>query len=133
MRDSWIAALVLAVLAAARGEAHHSNAIFDLGAVLDLRGTVTRYDWRNPHVYIYVDAASEPGASTEWRIEADPTPIMARSGWAPDTLAIGDAVTLRVHPDATGRASHALLISLAKSDGVFLTMRAGGRDAAEPA
>jgi len=133
VKDSWFAALALAVLVSPRAEAHHSNAIFDLNTVLTLRGSVTRYDWRNPHVYIYVDASGEPSAPAEWLIEADPTPIMARSGWGPGTLAIGDAVTLRAHPDATGRSSHALLISLAKADGVFLTMRAGGRESAVPA
>jgi hypothetical protein len=122
-----VSATVL-VAAALPAQAHHSNVIFDLGTVVTLRGTVTRYDWRNPHVYVFVETQTD-GASTEWQVEADPTPIMARSGWDRDTLAPGDAVTIRAHPDATGRPDHALLVSLAKPDSVLLTMRSGGRDA----
>jgi hypothetical protein len=110
-------------------QAHHSNVIFDLASVVTVRGTITRYDWRNPHVYIYVESPDDGGVQAEWLVEADPTPIMVRSGWGPDTLALGDVVTMRVHPDTTGRPAHALLISMAKADGVFLTMRSGGRAA----
>jgi hypothetical protein len=126
-------ALTAAVAAAGLvpAAAHHSNVIFDLGTVITVRGAVTRYDWHNPHVYLYIASAGDSG--TEWLVEADPTPIMARSGWGPDTLAVGDPVTVRAHPDATGRPAHALLISMAKADGVLLTMRSGGRSAAVPA
>jgi hypothetical protein len=119
-------ALTAAVAAAGLvpAAAHHSNVIFDLGTVITVRGAVTRYDWHNPHVYLYIASAGDSG--TEWLVEADPTPIMARSGWGPDTLAVGDPVTVRAHPDATGRPAHALLISMAKADGVLLTMRSGG-------
>ncbi|HSG64655.1 MAG TPA: DUF6152 family protein, partial [Gammaproteobacteria bacterium] len=129
MRTSLSSIAALAMAAVVPAQAHHSNVIFDLGAVTTVRGTVTRYDWRNPHVYVFVAVQDASGAAVEWQIEADPTPIMARSGWDRATLAPGDAVTIRAHPDATGRPDHGLLISLAKPDGVFLTMRSGGREA----
>jgi hypothetical protein len=132
-RASRLAIVALALTDIASVSAHHSNVIFDLDSVVTVRGTVSRYDWRNPHVYIYVESRDAVGAMVEWKLEADPTPIMARSGWARDTLAAGDVVTARAHPDAIQPNEHALLISLAKADGILLTMRSGGRASAQPA
>lgn len=131
---TYCSALVGIVLAIALpASAHHSNAIFDLTAELTLRGTVTRYEWRNPHVYVYVETADGSEQPVEWQLEGDPTPIMARSGWTGTSLVPGDVVTVRVHPDATGPQHHGLIVSLATPDGVFLTPRAGGRAAPRPA
>ncbi|NIW24509.1 MAG: hypothetical protein GWN29_08055 [Gammaproteobacteria bacterium] len=117
------------LVAALPVSAHHSNIIFDRDTEITIRGAVTRYVWRNPHVYIYVESPNDTGGMSEWQIEADPTPIMARSGWGPDSLAPGDPVIVRGYPDRTAPDEHALLISLARPDGVLLTMRTGGRDA----
>ena len=70
---------ILAVTVALPASAHHSNVIFDRDTEITIRGAVTRYIWRNPHVYLYVETPNEAGGTSEWQIEADPTPIMARS------------------------------------------------------
>ena len=124
-----IASLAFALIVALPADAHHSNVIFDRDTEITIRGAVTRYIWRNPHVYLYVEAPNAAGGTSEWQIEADPTPIMARSGWGPGSLAPGDPVIVRGHPDRTRPDEHALLISLATADGALLTMRSGGRDA----
>jgi len=124
-----IALLAVVLTAALPASAHHSNIIFDRDTEVTIRGAVSRYVWRNPHVYIYVEAPNAAGGTSEWQIEADPTPIMARSGWGQDSLLPGDPVIVRGYPDRTNPDEHALLISLATPDGVLLTMRTGGRDA----
>ena len=86
---------LLTVLAAASASAHHSHTRFDLERVVALQGTVVRYEWKNPHVYLTID--DEAGA--EWLIETDPTPVMSRSGWTRDSFAPGDAVAVRANPD----------------------------------
>jgi hypothetical protein len=114
-------------LLATLASAHHSNVIFDMDSTITLQATVTRYDWRNPHVYLYVTTQNNLGEHVEWQIEADPTPIMVRSGWSRDTLAAGDRITVRVHPDKTQPEGHGLLVSLLQGDGELLGMRTGGR------
>ena len=48
--------LIAVSVVAAPVSAHHGFAsIFDMNSVVTLQGTVSRYDWRNPHVYVYVD------------------------------------------------------------------------------
>ncbi len=119
--------ITVTLLLASPVSGHHGNSIFDLASVVTLQGTISRYVWRNPHVYVYVEARDNAGHLVEWQLEGDPTPIMTRSGWASTTLTPGDPVTVRMNPDRNAQRNHALLVSLTKADGVFLTPRSGGR------
>jgi hypothetical protein len=123
----------LALLAAATipgsASAHHSAVIFDTTSIVVLSGTVTRFDWTNPHVYIYVETRDDTGAPIEWQVETDAIAILTRSGWSSDVLAPGDQVTVRGNPDRDPQRDHVLLISLGRDDGSVLMPRAGGRAA----
>lgn len=55
---------------------HNSFAAFDMENEVTIEGVVTRYQWKNPHLYFYVDAADESGGSVEWRVEAGPLALM---------------------------------------------------------
>jgi hypothetical protein len=99
---------------------HHSPAGFDLQTTVDIRGEIVRYDWQNPHVYVLVDSGDG-----EWLLEADPTPLMSRSGWSRSTLQPGDAVSVRLQPDRDRTRKHGLLVSLTTPDGVTLGLRSG--------
>ena len=122
--------LLLAVFGVAAGpiHAHHSPAAFDRGSTVEIRGEVTRYDWKNPHVYIFVEATDDSGQSAEWLVEADPTPLMARSGWSASTVTPGDIVSLSMFPDRDAEKRHGLLRSLTTSNGVTLGMRTGASE-----
>jgi hypothetical protein len=106
--------------------AHHSPASFNLDAQITIQGTVSRFDWANPHVYIYVRANTAAGDTREWTIETDGTSLLTRSGWSRDSIAVGDAITVRANPDRNAQRNHALLISMARADGVVLRPRSGG-------
>lgn len=130
MRGSVLTKIVLAVVAlltVSSAVAHHSQAAFNRDSIVTLTGNVSRYEWSNPHVYIYLERGADGGAPEEWQIEADPTPLMSRNGWRSDTLSPGDVVTVRAYPDNARERNHALLISLTTPDGVVLTPRADGR------
>ena len=72
--------------------AHHSGAMYDLSQVVKVQGTVRKYDWRNPHVYIYVEETTELGERREWKVEGLPTTVMQRLAWTPETLQPGDRI-----------------------------------------
>ena len=108
--------------------AHHSAAMFDLESIITLQGAVTKFEWTNPHVYIHVEVTNATGQPTEWEIEADPTPLMIRSGWTATTVAPGDVVTVRINPARDTERTHARLASLATSDGSILTPRSRGNE-----
>ena len=93
--------------------AHHSAIGFDQERVVVIEGTVTRFEWTNPHVYLYVEDAN----GVEWLIETDSTPILTRSGWTRDSFAPGEVVTIRGHPDRVSDRAHMLLLSVEDQDG----------------
>jgi hypothetical protein len=59
---------------------------------------VTKYEFRNPHVYVYVDAKNGDGEIVSWRIEAGPLGILRRLGWDRNTLAAGDNISVIGNP-----------------------------------
>ena len=102
--------------------------MFDSEAVVTFQGTVTAFEWTNPHVYIMVEVTDGIGQATEWEIEGDPTALMTRSGWTATTIAPGDVVTAIVNPARGTQRTHARLVSLATSDGAVLTPRSRGNE-----
>lgn len=74
--------------------AHHAVAAeFDLNKKVTLQGRVTKIEWMNPHVYLYVDVATS-GKTANWACETAGPNTLARQGWSRSTLKIGDQVTV---------------------------------------
>ena len=75
--------------------AHHSAAVaYDTDHKITLRGTVTQVEWKNPHVFYFIDVTDTSGTVTNWAIEASTPNQLYRAGWRKDDLKTGDAVTL---------------------------------------
>ena len=72
--------------------AHHSfSAEFDNSKPVNLQGTVTKVDWLNPHIWIYLDVKDEKtGAVASWQCEGGPPNTLTRNGWTKDALKKGD-------------------------------------------
>jgi hypothetical protein len=84
--------------------AHHGYVSwFDMSRSVTVKGTVTGYDWTNPHSYIYLDVKNEKGAVEEWRIELGAPGMLARAGWRRDTLKSGDEITAIGNPAKDGK------------------------------
>jgi len=96
--------------------AHHSDAGLDMQSFTTFEGTVTEFSWRNPHVYIGVEALSEDGGAGEWAIQTSAVNTSARMGWSADSLVPGDRVRAKVHPAING-TPYGLLESIEKADG----------------
>ncbi|NNC63600.1 MAG: hypothetical protein HKN84_02340 [Gammaproteobacteria bacterium] len=128
MRSSIIIPIAAGALAALPAIGHHSEAGYDSESVAAFEGTVTHYGWRNPHVYITVEATAESGETVEWLVETGATPIMARSGWTPQSLAPGDVVSVRGHPDKRAGKYGVILLSLTKEDGTVLAQVHGATE-----
>jgi hypothetical protein len=120
--------LVATLVLVSTASAHHSPSAFKLDSQVTIQGTVTRFDWTNPHVYIYVDTTTAAGQRAQWLIETDPTPILTRSGWSRQSLPVGTKVTVRANPDRNADRNHALLVSMALPNGTVLVPRAPKTD-----
>jgi len=85
----------LVVAAAAQLLAHHSFAAeFDANKRVTLKGTVTKVDWRNPHIYVYLNVKDDTGKVTEWACEGGPPNVLLREGWTRNSVKEGDEVTI---------------------------------------
>jgi hypothetical protein len=75
--------------------AHHSAAAaYDTANKITLKGTVTKVEWKNPHVFYYLDVADGAGNVSNWAIEASTPNQLYRNGWRKDDVKMGDAVTV---------------------------------------
>jgi hypothetical protein len=82
-----LASLILVLLL------HHSFAAeFDSTKPVELKGTVTRLDWVNPHAWIYLDVKDASGKVIHWACELGSPNILMRNGWSRNSLKAGDIV-----------------------------------------
>ena len=86
---------LIATLAAVPLVAHHSFAAeYDAKKPVTLKGTVTKVDWRNPHVYFFMDVDDEQGKPVNWALEMGPPAGLQRAGWTKNTMKVGDEVVV---------------------------------------
>jgi len=73
--------------------AHHSPAEYDVEKVVSVKGTVTSFEWTNPHAYIYLDVKDDKGDVEKWAAELGSLGMLARANWRRDTVKPGDQIT----------------------------------------
>jgi len=74
---------------------HHSFAAqYDRTKPITLKGTVTKVEWMNPHIYFYIDVTDQAERITNWAIEGGAPSMLYRNGWRIDSLKVGDKVTI---------------------------------------
>ena len=92
-----IAALLVLVVVVASGisiAAHHSFAAqYDREKPITLKGSITRLEWANPHIYFYIDVGDK-GVTTNWAIEGGAPSTLYRAGWRKDSAKVGEVVTI---------------------------------------
>jgi len=88
-----LAAVLLGAVALA-AQAHHSFAAqYDSKKPTSVSGVVTRVEWTNPHVYIYVDVTDAKSKKvTNWGFEMGPPHMLQKTGWKRNSLKIGELV-----------------------------------------
>lgn len=85
--------------------AHHSTALYDLASPITVTGVVERFDWSNPHAYIYLDVKTGWGHSEEWTIEMTSLRLLKSWGWSRDSISPGDVVRCTGGRAKTGGSS----------------------------
>jgi hypothetical protein len=82
--------------------AHHGVAGYDMTKTVTLHGTVTKFDWSNPHVVAYVDAKNDAGEIQHWTIEFAAPVLLVRAGWSKNAMKAGDDIVIDTHPSRNG-------------------------------
>jgi hypothetical protein len=72
---------------------HHSTAMYDMANPVTVTGTVTKFDWTNPHAHIYLDVKNEKGEIEHWDVEMMSLNHLKSYGWTHSTVKEGDVIS----------------------------------------
>lgn len=114
--------------------AHHSRSNFLLDQIVNFPATVTRFQYTNPHSFVYVERADGQAAGEEWVIELGSIPNLSRMNMGPDALKPGDQIFVSGNPDRDPAKKYMFLSSITRQDGTRYAMEdvfASGRKARE--
>lgn len=74
--------------------AHHATATeYDITKTVKLKGKISRVDWANPHIHVYVEVRPERGAAQEWDVEFPSPGGAIVMGLSKEALATGVVLT----------------------------------------
>jgi len=107
--------------------AHHSFAAeFDITKPIALKGAVTKLEWMNPHIWLYLDVQGTPGGAQHWQCEGGAPNTLTRNGWNKDSLKIGDEVTVEGYLAKDGsKTCNMRVVKLPNGQSVFAGSSAG--------
>jgi len=112
MRLRAAIAVIWLILSAAPMFAHHSTAMYNMTAPVTVTGVVKRFEWTNPHAYIYLEVKDDQGKTVEWTIEMMSLNHLKSYGWSHSTVMPGDVISCTGGPAKSG--DPAMLSSLVK-------------------
>jgi hypothetical protein len=122
-------AAFIAVLSAPLVAHHGRGATYDMKKRVTLKGTVSRVEWRNPHVLIYLDVKDADGKVVTWGFENSGVSTLAQEGYNRNTLKVGQPITAIVNPAANG-APTAIVVKIVLADGSEIMSRDNGENPA---
>lgn len=97
--------------------AHHSRVNFDLQSTIELSGTVVKWQYRNPHVFLHMDVAGDNGTTERWVVELGSIVNLKQIDMHRDTLVAGDYVQVTANPEKDPRNNYVFFKSLRTDDG----------------
>jgi Family of unknown function (DUF6152) len=130
-RKAFALAGVAAAWLAAPANAHHSFAMFDQSKTVYMTGTVTEFEFVNPHTWLHLAFVSDKGEASTWSFEAGSVAQLVRLGWSKDSFKVGDKVEIGFRPLKDGSRGGQLM-SVKLSDGHKVCSNRGCGDGTGP-
>ena len=112
-----IAALAATAFFGAPALAHHSQAMFDTSKEVLIKGTVERFEWTNPHMYLVVRTVDKDGKSELIQGEGLATTQALVDGLHKEDLPLGAHVVVRANPNRAGPGKTVRLLDVTTDDG----------------
>jgi len=85
--------LLLLILVALPAFAHHSTAMYNMNTPVTVTGVVKRFEWTNPHAFVFLEVKDEKGNTVEWEVEMMSLNHLRGYGWTRDTVKPGDVIS----------------------------------------
>ena len=101
--------------------AHHSFAAFDVTTQKAITGTVKKFDYTNPHTWVWLDVPNDHGGVDTWGFEGMSPNYLGRRGWTRATLKPGDKLTITYRPMKDGEKG-GMWVSGKRANGEVLMM-----------
>jgi hypothetical protein len=120
-------------LAPAAAFGHHSPAFYDMTREVVVEGTVTKLDWKNPHILMTVETRGSGGDPVVQEIEAEAVSHARAMGLSRDAIAPGAHVVVRARPGRRGPGARALGLDVRTDDGVVFPLSIGAGFSIRPA
>ena len=111
--------------------AHHGANLYDSTKAVVLKGTITQFEWGNPHNQIYFDVKDDKGNVVHWVTSTEPPAVMTEQGWTRKSLKPGEEITAYVFAAKNG-APVGNLQKVVKADGTALNAGFGPTPPAGP-
>jgi len=99
-------------------------AMFDSSQIVMYRGTVTKFSYTNPHVYVYADVQKD-GKTVNYRVEGSSPFALKEQGWSAKSLQVGETITIVAHP-SKDNGNFGMLLSITKANG--RTLQSGAQE-----
>jgi hypothetical protein len=100
--------------------AHHSFAMFDMSKTVTLAGTVTNFEWTNPHTWLWIQVPDSNGGSQLWGLEGHAPGELVRHGWTRHSINVGDKISVQIHPLKDGELGGSIA-AVTFADGTVLS------------
>jgi len=120
---AFLTAAIL-ITAAATGRAHHSAAMFEETRTITVDGVVRKFEYTNPHSWLWVDITDKAGKVTTWGFEAEGPSTLQRAGIRPSVFPAGTKVTMTGRPMKDGTPA-AIWVLAVRGDGKRFDPREG--------
>jgi hypothetical protein len=96
-------ATISALLLGTAAQAHHSLVgEFDTTVDIEVRGAISKIEWTNPHIWIYLDVTAASGTVEKWECEMGSPNQLIRQGWKKEDLPIGTVIRAQANPARVG-------------------------------
>ena len=129
MKQIAFAAVAALMLGVASLSAHHSFAAeFDINKPVTLQGTVTKVEWVNPHVYVYLDVKDASGKVTPWSLSSLGPAAARRAGVTRANFGQGQSVTVLAYHAKDG-SNFGFMRKMTFADGHSVELWLGDDDA----
>lgn len=105
--------------------AHHGTAVFDTTKTVTMKGSVTEWDWSNPHCLLQFDVKNEAGQAVHWIAETQNPAEMVSLGWGKVSFKSGDEVTVTLMPAKNGKPYGRVTLVVLGDGKTFVTVKPG--------
>jgi hypothetical protein len=129
-RFNCLAAILGVLLAGALPVFAHHSVVgeFDTTKSLTLKGSISKVQWMNPHIYLYLEVKEADGTESSWALETLPTAMMRKAGLSKEAVmgTTGEVVTVLIIPARDGTKHLGWISKITYADGRYYALGGAG-------